>query len=109
MVCPLCSALLWAMMSALRDGSPNSFRPRITNAIINMGKVREIRRVIGKSVNMMNVINTNGSRADLSAKCEVGMIQRVATRTSTVVSRPTSLAEVPMESMAKITTQAYGM
>jgi hypothetical protein len=41
------------MISALRDVSPNSFNPRITNAMTKAEKLRDINKLMGKSVNMM--------------------------------------------------------
>ena len=52
---------------ALRDVSPNSFNPRIVNAMTRAEKLRDISKLIGKSVNMMKVTITNGSRRYRSA------------------------------------------
>ena len=64
-------------------------------AIISAGKLREKSNTIGKSVNITKVVTTKGSRCCLSAKWEVGMMHRVATRTSIVVRMPTSCPVAP--------------
>ncbi|HTL78976.1 MAG TPA: hypothetical protein VL136_06155 [Candidatus Babeliales bacterium] len=48
------------MISALRDVSPNSLRPRIANAITSAEKLRDMSRLIGNNVNMMKVAITKG-------------------------------------------------
>ena len=51
-------------MSALRVGSPNSLRPRITKARTSIGKVRETSSTSGKSVKKQKVISTKGFLVD---------------------------------------------
>src|ERR1051325_9153304 len=49
-------------MSALREVSPNSLRPRMAKAQASMLKLRETISAIGNAVNMMRVTRTNVPR-----------------------------------------------
>ena len=49
-----------SMISALRVGSPNSFRPRSTNAATSAGKLRQKISASGKAVKKTKVISTKG-------------------------------------------------
>jgi len=57
-----------SMMSALREGSPNSFNPRIANATTSAGKLRDISKLIGKSVNIIKVHDDERARGHVDPR-----------------------------------------